>query len=190
VCAARGGAGAACASGSNDECQTGLVCSSGKLCAAPAVVGGPCDDNTAPCLLGAFCTTAKTCALTVAAGQECPGAFLNLGDGTVCFGKSTPASPQLAAQIGAAGIGEPCGLAPGNNLPATLCAPGSVPACAPGAGSIELFGMPTKGTCAAPREDSYTCTASSACKAAALCIAGTCQIPSGRYCTIPVDAGS
>jgi hypothetical protein len=182
VCAAKGVAGSACASGSNDECQTGLVCSSGKLCVAPAAVGGACDDATAPCLLGSFCTTGKTCGLTVAAGQECPGAYLNLGDGTVCFGKSTPANPQLAGQIGTAKTGEPCGLTPGNNLPATLCAPGSVAACDPGRDSIDLLGMPTKGTCILPREDALSCTASSICMAASQCIAGTCQIPSGRHC--------
>jgi hypothetical protein len=189
VCAAKGAAGAACPSGSNDECQTGLVCSSGKICAVPAIVGGACDDTTAPCLLGSFCTaTAKTCALTVAAGQECPGAYLNLGDGTVCFGKSSAANPQLAGQIGAAGVGQVCGLAPGTGLPATLCAPGSVAACSPSAGSIDLLGMPTKGICAALLEDGFTCTTSGACMAAAQCISGTCRIPSGRYCDQP-DAG-
>jgi hypothetical protein len=35
---------------------------------------------------------------------------------------------------------------------------------------------------AALRDDGYTCAASSACLAGAQCIAGTCQIPSGRCC--------
>jgi hypothetical protein len=182
VCAAKGAAGAACPSGSNDECQTGLVCSGGKLCAAPAVVGGACDDSTAPCLLGSFCTTAKTCALTVEAGALCPGAFLDLGKGTICVGKGTATDPQTAAQIGAAGVGQICGLVPADGMPATLCAPGSVAACTPTAGSLQVFGIPTKGICAALTPDGYTCTASSQCLAAAQCISGTCQIPSGRYC--------
>jgi hypothetical protein len=182
VCTAKGAAGAACPSGSNDECQTGLVCSSGNVCVAPAAVGAACDDTTAPCLIGSFCTSAKTCALTVPVGQECPGFYINLGDGTLCLGKSTAASPQLAAKFGTAGKGEICGLAPGNGLPATLCAPGSVAACTQTADGILLFNIPTKGLCAALRDDGYTCTASSACMAGAQCIAGTCQIPSGRYC--------
>ena len=182
VCTAKGATGAACPSGNNDECQTGLVCSSGNLCVAPVGVGAACDDATAPCLTGSFCTTAKTCALTVAVGQECPGGYLNLGDGTVCFGKSTAGSPQLAAQIGTAGPGQVCGLAPGSGLPATLCAPGSVAACTLTAGGITLFNLPTKGICAALTQEGYTCAASSACMAGAQCIADTCQIPSGRYC--------
>lgn len=188
VCAAKGTAGAACASGGNDECQTGLVCSSGKVCVAPAALGGACDDTTAPCLIGTFCTTAKTCALTVAAGQDCPGAYLNFGDGTVCFGKSTAANPQLAAQIGTAGKGEICGLAPDNGLPATLCAPGSVAACK-ATSLINLFGIPTSGVCLALIQDTYRCSLSTDCFAGAQCIAGTCQIPSGRYCSQPIDAG-
>ncbi len=182
TCSAKQPANATCASGSNDECQTGLVCSGGKICAAPAAVGGACDDTTAPCLLGSFCTTAGTCALTVAAGQECPGAYLNLGDGTVCLAKSTAAKPEVAGQIGTASVGQPCGLNPGNGLPATLCAPGGVPACTPTAGSAPLLGIPTKGICAALIADTGGCTAASACMAAAQCIGGTCRIPSGRYC--------
>jgi len=185
VCAGKQAAGAACASGSNDECQTGLVCSSGKLCAPPAVVGGPCDDTTQPCLTGSFCTNAKTCALTVAAGQDCPGAYLNLGDGTVCFGKGTAASPQISTQILTAAKGEPCGLAPDNGQGATLCAPGGVAACSLGSGGIQLLGLPTKGVCAAPIDDYKPCdptVATSICQPSAQCIAGTCQIPSGRYC--------
>jgi len=182
VCTAKGAAGAACPSGSNDECLTGLVCSSGHVCVAPAAVGGACDDATAPCLVGSFCTTAKTCALTVTVGQECPGGYLNLGDGTLCWAKSTAASPQLAAQIGTAGTGHACGLAPGNGLPATLCAPGGVAACTQTAGGISLFGIPTTGQCAALTPDGYQCNATSECFAGAQCIAGTCQIPSGRYC--------
>jgi len=182
-CAAKGAAGATCASGSNDECQTGLVCSSGKICAKPAAVGGACDDTTQPCLVGTFCTSAKTCALTVAAGQPCPGNYLNFGDGTLCLG-------QTSAQIGTASAGQPCGLSPGNGLPATLCAPGSVAACTLVSGAIQLFGLPTKGICAAPTQDGYTCAAADICLPGAQCIAGTCQIPSGRYCTQSVDAGS
>ena len=189
VCAARGSVGAACPSGSNDECQPGLVCSPGNLCAVPAALGATCDDNTAPCLMGSFCTTAKTCAVTVAAGQECPGAYLNILDGTLCLGKSSPAKPVLAGQIGTAGVGQACGLTPGNDLPATLCAPGSIPGCTPTAGSGELLGIPLKGICAAPIEDGFTCITSSACLAGAQCISGTCRIPSGRYCEEPVDAG-
>jgi hypothetical protein len=181
-CAAKGAAGAACASGSNDECQAALVCSSGKVCVAPAAVGGACDDTTAPCLIGSFCTSAKTCALTVAVGADCPGGYLNFGDGTVCFGKSSATSPQTAAQIGTAGPGQICGLSPGAGLPATLCAPGGVAACSPTRDSIDLLGITTKGRCAALTQDSYQCAASGECFAGAQCIAGTCQIPSGRYC--------
>jgi hypothetical protein len=181
VCAAKGAAGAACASGSNDECQTGLVCTSGKICAQPAAVGAACDDTTKPCLIGSFCTIAKTCALTVAVGQSCPGAYLNVGDGTICLG-------QTSAQIGTASAGQPCGLAPSNGAPATLCAPGGVPACTLLSGGIQLFGLPTKGICAAPIDNGYTCTATDICQPGALCIAGTCQIPSGRYCQ--QDAGT
>jgi hypothetical protein len=182
LCAAKGASGAACPSGSSDECQTGLVCSGGKVCATPAPVGGACDDSTAPCLLGSFCTTAKTCALTVAAGQECPGAYLNLGDGTICVAKSTAAKPELAGQIGTAGVGQPCGLSPGDGVPATLCAPGGVAACTPTAGSATLLGIPTRGICAAPVADTGSCTATSLCQATAQCIGGTGRIPSGRYC--------
>ena len=182
LCAAKGAAGAACPSNSNDECQTGLACSSGSVCVAPAVVGGACDDTAAPCLIGSFCTSAKTCALTVAVGQDCPGGYLNFGDGTVCFGKSSALSSQTAAQIGTAGTGQICGLAPGNGLPATLCAPGSVAACTPTRNSIDLLGITTQGQCAALTLDSYRCNTSSDCLAGAQCIAGTCQIPSGRYC--------
>jgi hypothetical protein len=189
VCTAKGAAGVACPSGSNDECATGLVCSSGKICVAPAVLGAVCDDATAPCLVGSFCTTGKTCALTVKAGAECPGAYLNLGDGTLCFGKSSATSPQYAAQIGTAGPGELCGLAPADDLPATLCAPGSVAACTLLSGGIALFNLPTEGMCAALTKDGYRCTTSSACLTGAQCIAGTCQIPSGRYCSA-LDAGS
>lgn len=190
VCAGKGAAGSACPSASNDECQTGLVCSSGKLCAQPALVGGACDDATQPCLTGAFCTSAKTCASTVKAGDKCPGAYLNVGDGTVCLGKDTAAKPQLSAQIGTASAGQPCGLAPGPDLPATLCAPGSVAACS---GGIQLLGLPTKGICLAPLPDGHTCSATDLCQPGAQCIGGigaTCQIPSGRYCTQTVDAGS
>jgi hypothetical protein len=182
VCASKGAAGATCSSGSNDECQTGLVCTTGKICAQPATVGAACDDTTKPCLTGAFCTAAKTCALTVAAGQDCPGAYMNFGNGTVCFGKGTAASPQTCAQIGTASAGQPCGLAPGTGLPATLCAPGSVAACTLVSGGIQLLGMPTKGICVAPIADGYTCAATDICQPGAQCIAGTCQIPSGRYC--------
>jgi hypothetical protein len=182
VCAAKGAAGAACPSASNDECQTGLVCSSGKVCAQPAVVGGACDDTTQPCLTGYFCTTAKTCASTVKAGDKCPGAYLNIGDGTLCLGKDTAASPQTSTQIGTALKGEPCGLAPSTGTPSTLCAPGSVAACTLVSGGIQLFGIPTKGICAAPIQDGFTCTATDICLPGAQCIAGTCQIPSGRYC--------
>jgi hypothetical protein len=182
VCAAKGASGATCASGSNDECQSGLVCSSGNLCVAPAAVGAACNDSTAPCLIGSFCTLASTCGLTVPVGQECPGTYLNLGDGTVCLGKSSAASPQLSVQLGSAAAGQPCGLAPSNGLPATLCAPGSVAACKGLSGSIDLFGIPTNGLCAALIQDGFTCAASSACLAGAQCISGTCQIPSGRYC--------
>ncbi|MBN2575846.1 MAG: hypothetical protein JXP73_14865 [Deltaproteobacteria bacterium] len=182
ICAAKGASGAPCPSGSNDECQTGLVCSPGKLCATPAPSGGACDENTAPCLLGTFCTTAGTCARTVEAGVECPGAFLDLSKGTLCFGKSTDANPMTAGQIGTAGVGQACGLAPAEGVPATLCAPGGVAACTLTAGSISLLGLPTKGICAALTQDGYTCAATSQCMAAAQCISGTCQIPSGRYC--------
>jgi hypothetical protein len=181
-CAPKSAAGGPCGAAGNDQCQSGLVCSSGGTCVAPASVGAACDDATAPCLPGSFCTTAKTCALTVAAGQECPGAYLNLTDGTICFGKSTAASPQLSTQFGAAGTGEVCGLAPGTGLPPTLCAPGGVAACTLTAGGITLFNLPTKGLCAALTQDGYTCTASTACMSGAQCISGTCQIPSGRYC--------
>ena len=190
VCAGKGGAGAACASGSNDECQTGLVCSSGKICAQPAAGGAACDDSTQPCLTGSFCTAAKTCALTVPAGQDCPGAYFNFGDGTLCSAKSSPASPQVSTQIGTASVGEACGLAPGNGSPATLCAPGSVAACSLAADGILLFGIPTKGICKAPRDDGFTCTATDICQPGAQCISSTCQIPSGRYCQQTVDAGS
>ena len=192
VCAPKGPAGAACPSGSSDECQTGLVCGSGKICVAPGVLGGACDDATQPCLSGSFCTTAKTCASTVAAGQECPGAYLNLGDGTLCLGKSTAANPQISAQIGTASKGQPCGLAPGTGMPATLCAPGGVAACTLVSGAIQLFGLPTKGLCAAPVEDGFTCAPGDLCLPGAQCISGTCQIPSGRYCTQTtqtIDAG-
>jgi hypothetical protein len=189
VCVDKGAAGAACPSGSNDECQTGLVCSSGKICAQPAVVGAACDDATQPCLTGSFCTTAKTCALTVGAGQDCPGAYINLGNGTLCLGKSTATSPQTSVQIGTASKGEPCGLIPGDSLPPTLCAPGSVAACTLVSGSIQLFGMPTKGICAAPLDDGHTCTAGDICQPGAQCISGSCRIPSGRYCQQAVDAG-
>ena len=190
VCADKGAAGAACASGSNDECQTGLVCSSGKVCAQPAAVGAACDDTTQPCLTGSFCTSAKTCASTVAVGQDCPGAYLNFGNGTICLGKGTAASPQISTQIGTAAKGEPCGLAPGDGQPPTLCAPGSVAACTLVSGAIQLFGIPTKGVCSAPIQDQYTCTASDVCMPGAQCISGTCQIPSGRYCQQPADGGS
>jgi hypothetical protein len=176
-CAAKQGPGGACPSGTNDECQTGLVCSSGKVCSAPGVVGGPCDDNTQPCLAGTFCTTAKTCALTVQAGDPCTGTYLNLADGTYCF-----ANDAQAAQIGTASVGQACGLAPGTGLPATLCAPGSVAACSPLAGSITLLGIPTHGQCAALMPDGHTCPPPSLCEAGAQCIAGICQIPSGKYC--------
>ena len=182
-CAVKGPAGAACASSSNDECQTGLVCGSGKICVVPAAVGGACDDATKPCLIGSFCTSAKTCALTVAAGQTCPGNYLNLGDGTLCLG-------QTSAQIGTATEGQPCGLSPGNGQPATLCAPGSVAACTLLSGGIQLFGLPTKGICSAAVQDGFTCSATDLCQPGAQCISGTCRIPSGRYCTQTVDAGS
>ena len=182
VCAGKGAAGAPCASGSNDECQTGLVCSSGKICAQPAVVGGACDDTTQPCLTGSFCTSAKTCALTAEAGKACPGAYLNIGDGTLCFGKDSPTSPQTSTQIGTATAGQPCGLAPSTGSPPTLCAPGSVAACTLVSGGIQLFGIPTKGICTAPIQDGFTCTSTDICQPGAQCIAGTCQIPSGRYC--------
>jgi hypothetical protein len=183
ACAGKGAAGSTCASGSNDECQTGLVCTTGKICAQPAAIGAACDDATKPCLTGSFCTTAKTCALTVAAGQDCPGTYLNFGDGTICLGKTS-------AQIGTATAGQPCGLAPGNGASATLCAPGSVAACTLLSGGIQLFGLPTKGICSAPIQDGFTCTATDTCQPGAQCIAGTCQIPSGRYCQQPVDAGN
>jgi hypothetical protein len=183
VCAAKGAAGVSCASGSNDECQTGLVCSSGKVCAPTAAVGTACDDTTKPCLLGSFCTAAKTCALTVPAGQDCPGTYVDLGTGTLCLGKTS-------APIGTASVGQACGLAPGTGLPATLCAPGSVAACTLVSGGIPLFGIPTKGICAAPIQDGFTCTATDICLPGAQCIAGTCQIPSGRYCQQTTDAGN
>jgi hypothetical protein len=175
VCASKKGAGEACASGANEECQAGLVCSSGQICAAPVLAGAVCDDKTQPCLIGSFCTTANTCASTVAAGKDCPGAFINFTDGTVCLGKTGQ-----AGQIGTAATGEPCGLAPGEGLPATLCAPGSVTACLSTGAS--LLGVPIQGICKALRDDTFTCLASSDCQAGAQCIAGTCQIPSGRYC--------
>ena len=92
-------------------------------------------------------------------------------------------------QIGTAGIGQPCGLVPGNGQPPTLCAPGSVAGCTSTTGSVDLFGLPTKGLCAAPIDDGSYCTTSSACMTAAQCIDNTCRIPSGRYCEQPVDAG-
>jgi hypothetical protein len=191
VCAAKGAAGSACPSGSNDECQTGLVCSSGKICAQPAAVGLICDDTTQPCLTGLFCTAAaKTCALTVPAGQDCPGAYFNFVDGTLCSAKSSAANPQVGTQIGTASAGQPCGLAPGNGSPATLCAPGSVAACSRAPDGILLLGIPTKGLCKDPRDDGFTCTATDICQPGAQCISGFCRIPSGRYCQQPVDAGS
>ena len=182
VCAEQGGAGAACPSGDNAECQSGLVCSPNKTCAAPATAGTACDDNTQPCLAGLFCTTAKTCALTVAAGADCPGGYVNFADGTVCLAKSTAASPQLSTQVATAPVGQTCGLAPGTGLGPTLCAPGGFATCTGVAGSIQLLGMPTHGLCAAPTPDNYTCTPSSTCLAGAQCIADTCQIPSGKLC--------
>jgi hypothetical protein len=182
VCADKGASGAACPSGSNDECQTGLVCSSGKVCAKPAVLGGACDDTTQPCLTGSFCTTAKTCASMVKAGEACPGTYLNLGDGTLCLGATS-------TQIGTAKQGQPCGLAPDTGQPPTLCAPGGVAACTLVSGGIQLLGLPTKGICAAPKDDGFTCTAADICQPAAQCISGTCRIPSGRYCQQTVDAG-
>jgi hypothetical protein len=177
TCEGKQPAGAACASGSNDQCQSGLVCSSGKTCATPGVVGGACDDKTQPCLTGAFCTNAKTCALTVEAGEKCPGAYLNLGDGTFCTNKDAQST-----QIETASAGQECGLSPGTGKSATLCAPGSVAACTPLNDSITLLGIPTHGMCADPVQDGFPCTVSSACLAGAQCIAGTCQIPSGKYC--------
>jgi hypothetical protein len=177
ICAPKQANGGACPSGGNDECQSGLVCGSGKTCVAPGVLGGPCDDKTQPCMGGTFCTTAKTCALTVQAGQNCPGGYLSLADGTYCTGKDVP-----AAQIATAAVGKECGLAPGAGLPATLCAPGGVAACTPLADSINLLGVPTHGQCAALADDGFTCAASALCQAGAQCIAGTCQIPSGKYC--------
>lgn len=182
TCAAKAAAGAACASGNNDECQAGLVCSSNKTCVAPALLGAACDDKTQPCLTGTFCTTAKTCASTVAVGTDCPGAYMNFADGTYCAAKNTTASPQVGTQIGTASAGQPCGLAPGNSLPATLCAPGSVAACTLTSGGITLFGLPTKGVCSAPIQDGFTCAATDVCLAGAQCISGICQIPAGRYC--------
>lgn len=177
TCAPKQPANGACPSGSNDECQAGLVCSSGKTCVAPGVLGGPCDDKTQPCLTGSFCTSAKTCAAMVKANDKCPGAYLNLADGTYCTGKDA-----LAGKFGTAHVGEECGLAPGAGKPATLCAPGSVAACTPLADSIMLLGMPTHGQCAKPIEDGFTCTPTSICQTGAQCIAGMCQIPSGKYC--------
>lgn len=178
ACAPKQGAGAPCTSGSNDECQPGLVCSAGKACVTPAAVGGACDDTTQPCLPGSFCTSAKTCALTVAVNDTCPGAYLSLVDGTFCTAKGTQAKA-----FGAAATGKPCGLAPADGSPATLCAPGGVPACSPSQGSVMLLGMPTRGTCAATTDDGYTCTADSICATGAQCVAGTCQIPSGKLCS-------
>jgi len=177
TCAPKRPAGGDCPSGSNDECQPSLVCSSGKICVTPGALGGPCDDKTQPCLTGNFCTGAKTCAATVKAGEKCPGAYIDFGDGTFCTGKDAQ-----AGQFGTAQWGEECGLAPGAGKPATLCAPGSVAACTPLSDSITLIGMPTHGQCARPSEDGFTCTPSSICQTGAECIAGTCQIPSGRYC--------
>ncbi len=178
ACSAKQPVGAACPSGSNDECQTGLVCSTGKVCASPATVGGPCDDKTQPCLYGSFCTTAKTCARTVAVGESCPGAYINIADGTFCTGRDA-----VAKSFGTAASGQECGLAPGAGKPATLCAPGGVPACTPLSDSIPVLGMPTHGMCAAGISDGFTCTAASVCMAGAQCIAGTCQIPSGKLCS-------
>jgi len=182
VCASKAGAGAACASGNNDECQSGLVCSKSKTCVAPARAAETCDDNTRPCLMGLFCTAANTCAYTVAAGAECPGPYLDLAKGILCWGRSTPANPQLAAQIGTAETGRPCGLAPAPGQPATLCAPGGIPACTLVPGGIPFFGVPTKGMCAAPVPDGYTCDATSVCEPGAQCISGMCTIPSGKLC--------
>jgi hypothetical protein len=182
ACAPKSGAAGACNSGSSDECQSGLVCNQNKTCVAPATIGTACDDKAQPCLTGLFCTSAQTCAVAVAAGQDCPGAFLDLTHGTLCAGKGTAASPQTSTQLGAAGVGQTCGLAPGNGLPPTLCAPGSVAACTLVSGGITLFGLPTKGLCAAPIQDGFTCSATDICQAGAQCINGFCQIPSGRYC--------
>jgi hypothetical protein len=182
VCAPKGGPGGACASGSTDECLAGLVCSQNKTCVAPAGAGEACDDASLPCATNLFCTVAKTCARTVAAGQECPGTYLNIADGTLCVGKSTATNPQLATQLGVAGYGSPCGLAPGNDEPPTLCGPGAVAACALSSGAITLFGLPTKGVCVRPVEDGKTCLATDLCEPGAQCINGVCQIPSGRSC--------
>jgi hypothetical protein len=182
VCADKAGAGATCASGSNDECQSGLVCSPGKTCVAPARVGAACDDNTHPCMAGLFCTAAKTCALTVAVGEDCPGSYLNLADGTYCWAKSTATSPQIATQLGTAIPGSPCGLAPAAGQPATLCAPGGVSACGLSVGAIQLFGLPTKGTCMNAILDGAPCSGTDFCQPGAQCINNLCEIPSGKYC--------
>jgi hypothetical protein len=182
ACAPKSGAGGGCASGTNDECQSGLVCNQAKTCVAPATAGQACDDTSLPCLTGLFCTAAKTCALTVAAGQECPGTYLNIADGTLCLGKSTAANPQLSTQLGAAEAGRPCGLSPGADAPPTLCAPGGVAACSLSSGAITLLGLPTKGVCVAPIQDGFSCGPTDFCEPGAQCINGLCQIPSGRQC--------
>jgi hypothetical protein len=162
------------------NCQSGLVCTSNKTCTAPAAAGATCDDKAQPCLMGLFCTGAKTCALSVSVGAECPGAYLNLADGTVCSAKSTAANPQVSTQIATAAPLGVCGLAPGTGYGPTLCAPGGFATCT-GTSALAL-GVPTRGTCTAPLPDNHTCTETSTCQAGAQCIAGTCQIPSGRYC--------
>jgi hypothetical protein len=182
VCAEKAVEGGPCLSGSNDECGAGLVCTKNATCAKPAASGKTCEENSHPCLAGTFCTAAGTCADVVNAGQECPGAFLDLTKGVLCWGRHSAAAPQLAVQLGAAAPGRACGLSPGPSLPATLCAPGGVPACTLAAGGIMLFGAPTKGICAAPVQDGFTCDTTSVCEPGAQCINAMCTIPSGKYC--------
>jgi hypothetical protein len=155
TCVARGATGALCQS--SDDCDGNLMCAMGT-CAAPSMIGGPCNGTTMPCANGLACVGGM-CAVPggVDAGCGDAGGACDYNLGATCMGSSCAAVP----------VDTPGGSCTG---PPTDECPSSS-AC-------------LQGFCQAPIADMMSCDAGDGipCTPPDTCNAGTCSLFTASQC--------
>ena len=164
MCADFAADGAVCAA--DDDCAPGRLCNESDRCVVPADAQAVCS-TARPCRYGFSCVagTCQPAAMTEAG--VCAGGGCSLPHGLYCATTNTCARIPLA----------PPGMACRDSASApTYCAGGSC--ILPQTGDV--------GTCFAFAADGQPCGDSSDneldCQAPALCLAGTCKLPSSSTC--------
>jgi hypothetical protein len=153
-------AGAACYAAG--QCQTGFCAIGASACGACAALPGagePCTP-TRQCGPGMQCTGDLTCRVPGVEGDAC-GKSAGCAPGLRCVGGS------CAAYASAAARGQPCGVVGGKAVTCT-------------AGDCQIPTGTTAGTCVGRSTEGAACdqTAGPFCEPPAVCVSGTCRIPS------------